>query len=63
VAAGVDVLFIETHPDPASALCDAASMLPLSRLAGLMRDCVRLHEIAREADERAAAEGPFESCG
>ncbi|MFA7329692.1 MAG: 3-deoxy-8-phosphooctulonate synthase [Candidatus Delongbacteria bacterium] len=63
VAAGVDVLFLETHPDPASALCDAASMLPLSRLGDLLRDCVRLHEIAREADERDAASGPFASCG
>jgi 2-dehydro-3-deoxyphosphooctonate aldolase (KDO 8-P synthase) len=58
VAAGVDVLFIETHPDPASALCDAASMLPMSRLRALMEDCVRIHEIARAADNR-----PFESCG
>jgi len=58
VAAGVDVLFIETHPDPASAQCDAASMLPMSRLRALMEDCVRIHAIAREADNR-----PFESCG
>lgn len=57
VAAGIDVLFIETHPDPAAALCDAASMLPLSRLKALLADSVRIHEIAREADER-----PFDSC-
>jgi 2-dehydro-3-deoxyphosphooctonate aldolase (KDO 8-P synthase) len=58
VAAGVDVLFIETHPDPPSALCDAASMLPLSRLETLLSDCVRIHEIARAADSQ-----PFDSCG
>ena len=55
VAAGVDVLFIETHPDPPSALCDAASMLPLSMLRALMEDCVRIHEVARAADERGGA--------
>jgi 3-deoxy-D-manno-octulosonic acid (KDO) 8-phosphate synthase len=54
----VDVLFIETHPDPPSALCDAASMLPMSRLRALLEDCVRIHEIARAADDR-----PFDSCG
>ncbi|NND15223.1 MAG: 3-deoxy-8-phosphooctulonate synthase, partial [Eudoraea sp.] len=27
VAAGIDGLFIETHPDPSEALCDAASLL------------------------------------
>jgi len=27
VAAGVDGIFIETHPDPEKALCDAASQL------------------------------------
>ena len=63
VAAGVDVLFLETHPDPPSALCDAASMLPLSRLEALLEDCVRLHEVARQADARAEAEGPWTSCG
>jgi len=36
VAAGVDGLFIETHPDCDNALCDAASMLPLQRLEALL---------------------------
>jgi len=63
VAAGVDLLFLETHPDPPSALCDAASMLPLSRLEALLEDCVRLHEVARLAEARAEAEGPWTSCG
>ncbi|MBI1337697.1 MAG: 3-deoxy-8-phosphooctulonate synthase [Phycisphaera sp.] len=44
VAAGVDALFIETHPEPAKARSDAATMLPvnvtldlLPRLAALRR--------------------------
>jgi 2-dehydro-3-deoxyphosphooctonate aldolase (KDO 8-P synthase) len=43
VAVGVDALFIETHPDPASALSDAATMLPLSDLGVLLRECLSLH--------------------
>ena len=36
VAAGVDALFLEVHPNPAEALSDAATMLPLSQLRGLL---------------------------
>ncbi len=36
VAAGADALFVETHPEPARALSDAASMLPLDRLEPLV---------------------------
>ncbi len=36
VAAGVDAVFIETHPDCDSALCDAASMLPIQKLEELL---------------------------
>lgn len=35
-AAGIDAIFIETHPDCDNALCDAASMLPLQRLEDLL---------------------------
>lgn len=37
VAVGCDALFIETHPDPARALSDASSQLPLDRLADLLK--------------------------
>ncbi len=36
VAAGVDALFLEVHPDPEHALSDAATMLPLSQLRSLL---------------------------
>ena len=36
VAVGVDALFLEVHPNPAEALSDAATMLPLSQLHGLL---------------------------
>ena len=35
-AAGCDALFLETHPEPASALSDAHSMIPLGELRGLL---------------------------
>lgn len=43
VAAGVDGVFIETHPDCANALCDAATMLPLDRLEPLLQDLLSIH--------------------
>ncbi len=36
MAVGIDGLFIETHPDPANALSDAASQLPLKQLSSLL---------------------------
>ncbi|MBL8763362.1 MAG: 3-deoxy-8-phosphooctulonate synthase [Phycisphaerae bacterium] len=42
IAAGVHALFIETHPDPHSALSDAATMLPLASIPGLLRDIARV---------------------
>jgi 2-dehydro-3-deoxyphosphooctonate aldolase (KDO 8-P synthase) len=47
VAAGVDGLFLETHPDPARAPSDGANMLPLHELEGLVRQVVRIFEAAR----------------
>ncbi|MDZ4316526.1 MAG: 3-deoxy-8-phosphooctulonate synthase, partial [Azonexus sp.] len=37
MAVGVDGLFMETHPDPDSALSDGPNMVPLDALAGLLR--------------------------
>jgi len=36
VAVGVDGLFLETHPDPASAKSDGANMLPLEKMDTLL---------------------------
>ena len=38
VAVGVDALFLEVHPDPPNALCDAASMLALADLRAVLSD-------------------------
>ncbi|HTX17665.1 MAG TPA: 3-deoxy-8-phosphooctulonate synthase [Bacteroidota bacterium] len=47
VAVGIDGLFIETHPEPARALSDAASQLPLSHLEGLLRQVVEIDSLAK----------------
>src|SRR5450631_4653454 len=44
IAAGADGLFIETHPDPAHALSDGATMLKLDLLEGLLAKLVRLRK-------------------
>ena len=45
VAAGVDGIFIETHPDPEKALCDASSMLRLSELEAFLKPLIDIHGI------------------
>ena len=53
VAVGVDAVFFETHPDPARALSDAATQLPLADVPALLDDLVAI----RSALGRPAA-GP-----
>ena len=36
VAAGIDGIFMEVHPDPAKGLSDAATMLPLDKVEGMI---------------------------
>ncbi|RMG69644.1 MAG: 3-deoxy-8-phosphooctulonate synthase, partial [Nitrospirae bacterium] len=42
VAAGVDGLFMEVHPEPDRALCDGPNMLKLSELKGLFSDLIAI---------------------
>lgn len=46
VAAGVDGIFIETHPEPEKALCDAASQLCVYDLEAFLKPLLELHQIA-----------------
>lgn len=50
VAAGADALFMEVHPDPANALCDAACMLPLAEVESLVSTCSRIHNLIRSPE-------------
>lgn len=50
VAAGVDGLFMEVHPDPDQALCDGANSWPLDRLEALLTTLTRFHRLRQETD-------------
>ena len=45
VASGVDGVFIETHPEPAKALCDAASQLCVYDLEEFLKPILELHAV------------------
>ena len=46
VAAGVSGLFVETHPNPAEALSDAGSMLPLTPMQDLLDQVMKIRKAA-----------------
>lgn len=45
-AYGIDGLFIETHPNPDNAPSDAANMIPLDSVRGLLETVLRIREAA-----------------
>jgi 2-dehydro-3-deoxyphosphooctonate aldolase (KDO 8-P synthase) len=51
VATGIDAIFIETHPDCPSALCDAASMWPLDLLESLLRQLQPIDALVKEQEK------------
>ena len=48
VAAGADGLFVEVHPDPEKSPSDAATILPLDMLEGLLKKCVAIRQAVRQ---------------
>ncbi|HHD56187.1 MAG TPA: 3-deoxy-8-phosphooctulonate synthase [Desulfobulbaceae bacterium] len=44
VAAGIDGLFMEVHPDPDKALCDGPNSMPLDQIENLLEQLVRIQE-------------------
>ncbi len=48
VASGIDGLFIEAHPCPSEALCDAASQLPLEQLEEFLKPLLELHAVVKK---------------
>lgn len=44
IAAGVNGIFIETHPDPSKALSDGANMLPLKDVYPLLSTLKKIHQ-------------------
>ncbi len=51
VAAGADGVFLETHPDPPSAKCDAASQWPLDRFEALIGTLQSIRSALLESEE------------
>jgi len=49
VAAGAHAIFLETHPEPAQAQSDAATMLPLDQALELLDDLARLRDALRSS--------------
>ena len=48
VAAGANGIFMEVHPEPDKALCDAACMIPLTWVERLILTCKDIHRIIRD---------------
>lgn len=48
IAAGVDGIFIETHPEPSKALSDGANMLALDRMEELLQKLLRVYNAVRQ---------------
>jgi 2-dehydro-3-deoxyphosphooctonate aldolase (KDO 8-P synthase) len=46
-ACGVDGIFLEVHPEPCRAKCDAASMLPLAEARALLEEVSRIDSLIR----------------
>jgi len=44
MAVGVDGIFIETHPNPAKALCDGPTSLPLRQLETLLKNLIAIQK-------------------
>lgn len=48
IAAGVDGLFVEAHPNPPEALCDAASQYYLDDLEEFLKPLIEIHNLVRQ---------------
>jgi len=48
VACGVDGVFIETHPEPEKALCDAASQLCVNDLEEFLKPIMEIHQVVNK---------------
>ena len=47
MATGLAGLFLEAHPDPAQALCDGPSALPLDQLEPFLTQMKRVDELVK----------------
>lgn len=50
-AVGIDALFLEVHPEPAKAMSDAASQLPLDQLERLLEEILEVDTVVRKYNQ------------
>lgn len=50
IAAGIDGIFMETHPNPAVALSDGANMLKLSKTESLLSNLLDIYKLVHKLD-------------
>ena len=48
VAAGLDGIFMEVHPQPEKALCDGPNSMPLDRVEPLLKTLLHIHNVVSE---------------
>ena len=51
VAAGLEGIFMEVHPQPDKALCDSPNSMPLDQVEPLLKTLLKIHAVVSE--ERA----------
>ena len=57
VAAGADLVFLETHPQPERALCDAMSMTRLAEMERVLSGLKRIREVVLGLESSPAPSG------
>lgn len=53
VAAGIDGIFVEAHPNPPAALCDAASQYYLDHLEEFLKPLIEIHNLVKSFPKQA----------
>lgn len=48
VAAGIDGLFMEVHPDPDQALCDGPNSIALDQIEGILTQLVQIRKVCKD---------------
>jgi len=56
VAAGLDGIFMEVHPQPDKALCDGPNSMPLDRVESLLKVLLEIHEVVSGEEKQQSSE-------
>jgi len=53
VAAGLEGIFMEVHPQPEKALCDGPNSMPLDRVESLLKMLLKIHAVVSEENSES----------